>query len=193
MPIHIESLIGKRVTLRDLREWRLVYEPNPGTIRTGRGRATTFIVENSPVTESSNSNIRYVSFRVEGTSRYLTLNPYGDQARAHTIETLSASDMPMLLPEMYETIIDYIVGVGTSDENFEGVGFNYEPMKAEESQYATVLHSFCIEGDGLYRIGLKSFFGKYWRSQHWDCTISQAPHMQLDETWSLTVLPQNET
>lgn len=198
MKIEIESLVGKTVTLKDRCRRNDVREIEPGIIRTGwTASPTRFVIEKSPVANSaarndanvSNRNMRYIAFRVEGTSRYLTLNPYGN-ARAHILESLSSSEMPMLLPDLYENIIDYIVGDETGANNFEGRGFNYDPMKAEESHTSspTILQSFCIEGDSLHEIGVKSVFGKYWRSQHWENTISQSPHMLLDETWSVSVL-----
>jgi len=37
------------------------------------------------------------------------------------------------------------------------------------------------------RFGIKSVFGTYWRSQHWNNTVSQSPHLLGDETWHFSV------
>ena len=194
MPIYVESLLGKRVILRDRRGSNDIDENN-GIVRTtvpGTSQ-TTFVIESSPAANAmastnNDDDSRYVAFRVDGTSRYLTLNPYGN-ARAKILEVLSSSDLPMLLPDLYEQILDYLVGKETDTNNFEGRGFNYDPMRAEESSTPTILQSFCIVGDSLRGIGMKSMFGTYWRSQHWENTVSQSPHMMLDETWRLSFAP----
>lgn len=52
------------------------------------------------------------------------------------------------------------------------------------------------EANGRYllrerRWGIRSRFGKYWRSQHWDSTVSQSSHLLGDEEWTLSEVDDN--
>ena len=198
MTLDVENLLGSKVTIRG-HVGGFLYESCPGIINTDLRIPTVLIIEDAPAANAlstslvSNNdanprrNTIYVAFRVEGTSRYLTLNPYGSGARAHTLDILSSCEMPMLLPDLYGNIVDYIVGDATDVTSWEGNGFNYAPMTAEESTSPTILQSFCIEGNDPYNVGIKSIFGNYWRSQHWKEIISQSSHLMRDETWKLLI------
>ena len=201
--INIETLIGSKSTIHG-HVGGILIESKPGEIGTkniGIGRqsppATVLVIEEAHVanniiansTGDSNINTRYIAFRIDGTSRYLTINPYGNAAKAYTLEVLSSCNLPMLLPDLYQKIVDYQVEDATTDGDWEGQGYNYASMTAQESNSPTIFQSFCIEGNELHSVGIKSYFGNYWRSQHWTHTISQAPHMERDETWQLSVFP----
>jgi len=128
-----------------------------------------------------------VAFRVHGTeSVYLTLNPYGNNARNEIARSLSHAPF---LPEHLDIIIDFVVGNATNEDNFEGDGYNYEPMKAENSTQGTpgLLQVFHLEEKGGGSVGIRSMFRKYWRSQHWDHIVSQSPHCERDETWRFSL------
>mmetsp|Transcript_30069 Transcript_30069/g.60153 ORF Transcript_30069/g.60153 Transcript_30069/m.60153 type:complete len:215 (+) Transcript_30069:257-901(+) len=198
--IDFDSIIGSKVSIQGhiggvLKELEL------GTIRTVRQRTgTLLVIEDATIANETSyfenndgdlSRKRYISFRIDGTNRYLTLNPYGDVARAHALQALATCNLPMLLPDLYDKITEFQIGNDTDRKNWEGQGFNYIPMTAEENKnrVPTLLQSFCLEGEYLSRTGIQSYFGKYWRSQHWDHTISQSSHLERDETWRLTVYP----
>uniref|UniRef100_A0A7S3L7U1 Uncharacterized protein n=1 Tax=Amphora coffeiformis TaxID=265554 RepID=A0A7S3L7U1_9STRA len=146
---------------------------------------TIFIVEASPVEGSE----PMVTFRIDGTRFYLTQNPFGDVARAQLLETLISAESFPFPAEVLREITEFAVGAGTRDGNFEGAGFDYTPMNALHLQEPPgILQSFVLERVGqsvvgLNHIGIRSPFGKYWRSQHWDHTVSQSPHCLGDETW----------
>ena len=122
---------------------------------------------------------------------YLTVQMYGDEHRQIAsqmlagIQEVNADNIP--------SIVDYAIARPTADSNFEGSGFNYSPMIVLPSQAPTKLQLFYLETPPGYqhprssnnRFGIKSLFGTYWRSQHWENTISQSPHLLRDETWTL--------
>lgn len=124
-----------------------------------------------------------VAFRVSGTDLYLTNIMYGDKERQSMAETLV--DCPDILTDTIETIVEYAVGQPTDTSNFEGAGFNYSPMMAQQGP-PNKLQTFQLEhvvGRGKNHLGVRSMFGTYWRSQHWNSTVSQSPHLLGDESW----------
>ena len=93
-----------------------------------------------------------------------------------------------LLPDNIPLIVDYTVDKESRNGNFEGQGFNYCPMTAELGPPG-LLQVFKLEqvvNNDKKKVGIKSKFGTYWRSQHWNSTVSQAPHRLGDETWTLS-------
>jgi hypothetical protein len=122
---------------------------------------------------------------------YLTINMYGDTVRT-TISEAVANDTP-LLPVHVPLIVDFLVDRPSGQENFEGAGFNYSSMTlAEPGASSSSCPSFfqvfqLVRCDGATEdYGIKSLFGTYWRSEHWNGTISQSPHCFRDERWSFT-------
>jgi hypothetical protein len=128
-----------------------------------------------------------VAFRVPGMTQnyYLTNIMYGDDFRQTAAETLAA--IPDLLVDHIPLIVDYSIGRPTGASNFEGAGYNYSPMRAlpHHGGPPSKLQLFelqSVPGD-RNRLGVRSLFGTYWRSQHWDQVVSQSPHMNADEIW----------
>ena len=79
-------------------------------------------------------------------------------------------------------------GEESNQENFEGFGFNYAPMKATQGPPG-LFHTFSLEGPNPFWLGIKSCFGKYWRYQHWTAQVSQSSQFKGDEAWALTIHP----
>lgn len=124
-----------------------------------------------------------VAFRVVGSNRYLSVTMYGDDVRNATAEALSHTPvLPALIPD----IVNYVVDRSTGTENFEGAGYNYSPHTAHVGPPG-LLQVFSLERAVGGRYGIKSLFNTYWRSQHWNRTVSQAPHCLGDERWTITV------
>jgi hypothetical protein len=137
-----------------------------------------------------------VAFRVVNTKLYLTNILYGDELRQTLASTLAA--IPQLLADMIPSIVDYAIGRPTDDTNFEGPGYHYSPMTLREAGGGprggpNKLQMFELERvpGGL---GIKSVLGgTYWRSQHWNHTVSQAPDCLRDETWNFyRIVDQDE-
>ena len=112
---------------------------------------------------------------------------YGDRER-QAVATEVAS-VPGILADNIALIVDYVVGSATDDDNFEGAGFNYNPMTVQRSigVRPNKLQMFRLESAQTRTagrsLGVKSLFGTYWRSQHWNLTVSQSPHLLGDEKW----------
>jgi|UniRef100_A0A7S2XK46 hypothetical protein len=170
-------------------------------VSTAHGRASLFQIERAP----PQMNLPHmVAFRVVGTQRYLTNVMYGDRPRQDAAEALASvpSNIP-ILPDIIPTIIDYAIGRPTQDTNFEGSGFHYSPMTAEEQVQGTAtgggpapnkFQLFQLEKvRDSHFFGVKSLFGTYWRSQHWVKKVSQSPHLLADETWQFTVQDTNQS
>jgi hypothetical protein len=130
----------------------------------------------------------------EPSSMYLTNIMYGDELRQSTAEMMAA--IPSLLADHIPLIVDFSIGRPTGETNFEGAGFNYSPMtiqKAGSAAGPNKLQVFTLEcRDGGGRFGVKSLFGTYWRSQHWDQIVSQSPHCLGDETWNISAANDEE-
>jgi hypothetical protein len=131
-----------------------------------------------------------VVFRAEGTDLYLTNIMYGDKPRQELCSALAF--VPQLLADNVGLIMDYAVGRPTDASNFEGAGFNYSPMMLQRGP-PSKLQMFQIVGQVGFNKGIKSLFGTYWRSQWWQYTVSQSPHMLGDETWSFEVVSDSES
>jgi hypothetical protein len=124
--------------------------------------------------------------------KYLTNIMYGDDLRQSTAETMAA--IPSLLADHIPLVIDFSIGRPTGETDFEGAGFNYSPMTIQRAgshnggipcpNKLQVFVLQCQGGGG--RFGVKSLFGTYWRSQHWDQIVSQSPHCLRDETWHIS-------
>lgn len=157
------------------------------TVTTAFRRATLFTIE--PVDESLYGR-GLVAFRVRGgapsgttTPKYLTVSPYGDEVKNAAAEALARSTP--LLPVHVADVVNYVADEATAEGNFEGSGYNYRSLSASDGPL-TWLQMFELESHGLGRYGIRSRFGTYWRSQHWDKIVSQSPHCLGDERWRFT-------
>lgn len=127
---------------------------------------------------------------------YLTNVMYGDEVRQRAADGLAG--IPSLPAEIIPDIVDSVAGRATNSNNFEGAGFDYTPMRMQKVKKGTPPNKMqqfvlveSLEADGhparfpsiCQRLGVKSLFGTYWRSQHWDQVVSQSSHMLGDETW----------
>jgi hypothetical protein len=120
---------------------------------------------------------------------YLTQCLYGDGPKAELANALlQISPQLGLLPELVPNIVDYLADQATAEGNFEGVGFNYKPLSAQPGppNWLSVFTIQAQEGHhDVNAVGIQSPFGRYWRSEHWNRVVSQAPHCFGDETWTL--------
>ena len=174
--------VGKTVTISGCGGCIYV-EPDLTKVKTKHGRASPFFIER---VNDGTGQQDTVAFRLGGTNKYLTLVMYRDEQRQLILESLAQS-AKKLLPEHLPRIVDYVMARPTSEDNFEGAGFCYAPMTAQPGP-PNVLQKFIIEQVPRRRVnycGIKSLYGTYWRSQHWDKTVSQSPHLLGDETWFL--------
>ena len=131
-----------------------------------------------------------VAFRVVGAEQLYLINiMYGDRERQALATALSAT--PEILVDAIPLIVDFAIGRASDDDNFEGAGFNYSPMRAQRASRngPNKLQMFqlerAIQSHAGRSLGIKSLFGTYWRSQHWSGTVSQSPHLLGDEMWNL--------
>ncbi|CAJ1950830.1 unnamed protein product [Cylindrotheca closterium] len=164
-----------------------------GKIKTGYvDDPSEFVMEYVLVddTNGKNSNLRgrkkatgtqhLVAFRLKDTNLYLSQNPYGNLAQAEALNSISA--LP-ILPEISREIVDF--AVGQESNTGEGEGFDYRSMQLEEGPPG-LLQQFTLEGSGLYKVGIKSVYGKYWRGPSWSKTVLQSPHQLGDEDFSFS-------
>jgi hypothetical protein len=189
---------GQTVTIQGVGGW-LSVNSTDDSVRTNKSKATKIVIEAAP---EKFQDSRAVVFRVvppfdddnnDGTHntsktsvRYLTNILYGDTHRQTAAQALAA--IPALVLDTIPLTVDFAVGRPTEETNFEGSGFNYSSMTAQPGP-VTRLQLFRLErpdndnprNDSSF--GVKSLFGTYWRSQHWDGSISQSPHCLGDETW----------
>jgi hypothetical protein len=136
-----------------------------------------------------------VAFQVDDGTKdlyYLTVHMYGDECREDAAQALAA--VPDVLADTIPLVVDYAIGRPTGETNFEGPGFNYSPMTASKNNNSntkpTKLQLFTLvppprRHNPPSSFGVRSLFGSYWRSQHWDNVVSQSSHLLGDETWSL--------
>lgn len=180
-----EQVVGRTVGIVGHVGGGIQYTPS-GTIKTAPyDPLSLFVVESSPV----ESNEPMVTFRFDGTALYLTQNPYGDTARSESLQALIDVERVQPLPaEVLSSIIEFAVPTGTQTGNFEGEGFDYSPMTVMAGPPG-MLQSFALEGERLDSVGIRSPFRKYWRSQHWNHTVSQSSHCLRDETWRFDRVP----
>jgi hypothetical protein len=149
-----------------------------------KNRATNIIIE--AASERFNDPSAVV-FRVDGTQMYLTNIMYGDFHRQAAAQALAA--IPALVADTIPLTVDFAIDRPTEESNFEGSSFNYSPMTAQPGLPITRLQLFHLERTEASRtnqtsyFGVKNVCGTYWRSQHWNGTISQSPHCLSDETW----------
>lgn len=181
-----QALVGKRVIIGGVGGSICVDPNDQKTVKTKHGRGTLFEVEliNNANDERGNqvdTERTFVAFRVVGTqNKYLSVVIYGDEMRNAATQALSHTP---LLPVHIPAVVDYAIDKASADKNFEGAGFNYQPITAEDGPPG-LLQLFSLER--FYgRYGIKSRFGTYWRSQHWNKTVSQSPHCLGDERWHI--------
>ena len=151
-------------------------------IKTGHGgEPAKFIME---FVSSSPEGERLVAFRLQGSEDlYLTQNPYGNSAKAATLENISSSRLP-LLPEISQVVVDY--AVASESTTGEGTGFDYSFMRLEKGPPG-LLQRFSLTGTGLHRVGIKSVYGKFWRAPGWSKGVLQSPHQLGDENFSFSI------
>jgi hypothetical protein len=169
-----------------------------GAIRTG-STGSPILISRAPAhfgadkvtfSVARNSNIATATNNAGTDERlYLTQCLYGDGPKAELANALlQIAPQLGLLPELVPNIVDYLADQATAEGNFEGVGFNYKPLSAQPVP-PNWLSVFTIEAqDNNYdvnAVGIQSPFGRYWRSEHWNRVVSQAPHCLGDETWTL--------
>jgi len=169
----------------------------PITVKTKHGKGILLAIERAP---SSLGLPAAVSFRVVGAmnnfnnhniitdnnNMYLTTVMYSDKDRQSTADALAS--IPSLLVDLIPDIVDYCFDRPTNEANFEGSGFNYSPMTIQRgmgvSGQPNKLQVFELTDTGRPNyFGVKSAFGTYWRSEHWNKVVSQSPHRLGDETW----------
>lgn len=121
---------------------------------------------------------RVVAFRLEGTDRYLTQNPYGNSAQAAALENIS--HLP-LLPEIQQEVVGFAILPDSSSD--EGEGFDYQSMRAEPGP-PNYLQKFSLTGRGLRGVGVQSIYGKFWRAPEWSRNVLQSSHQLGDETFT---------
>ncbi len=127
---------GRRFSIRGRVGGSICVNQDDGKVSTAtEGTASRFVIEQGPLPNT-------IAFRVVGTQKYLTNIMYGDRHRQSTAEVLAAAKF--LLPDHIPTIIDYAIGRPTDETNFEGPGYNYSPMNAQDGP-PTKLQLFELE------------------------------------------------
>ena len=157
-----------------------------------------------------------VSFRYDGgddddSFYYVTAHLYGDAGRRALCEALEEIDPTLILPETLRTIVEFATPKATDLTNYEGPGYSYQPLTLERggmttttsttngsslessSVSPTVLQTFELEETNTHLrggnvVGIRTQFGSYWRSEHWNHVVSQAPHCLRDEQWTLRLI-----
>lgn len=150
------------------------------TVKTTRSTGSVFSIERAP---------HGVRFRY-GAKQYLTIVMYGDACRQATVEALA--NLPFdLLPETIHTIGEFGIVPATNQRNFEGAGYCYQPMTLSSSK-PNSLNTFDLQEHrnayGRTVLGVRTRFASYWRSEHWNRVVSQAPHCEGDEQWNFRVV-----
>jgi hypothetical protein len=158
------------------------------------GCFVTFRLINNSEDQSNVGNNTVHSNNISGQEAplYLTINMYGDEAQRAITEAV-ANSTP-LLPVHVPLIVDFLVDRPTGPGDFEGPGFNYSPMtlspapKIGDPSFLQVFQLLRLNDYyGLEFYSIKTLFGTYWRSEHWNNTISQSPHVLRDERWRLKI------
>jgi hypothetical protein len=70
--------------------------------------------------------------------------------------------------------------VRLEDLNLYNRCYSYRLMAAEPGP-PNVVQEFILEPTHHGRMGIKSRFGKYQRSEHWNRVVSQSPHCKRDK------------
>ncbi len=174
---------GKTVTVSGVGGFVCVNSMNDFVVSTSFREATATALVIEPVDKALYGR-GLVAFRVrDAHNKYLAASPYGDDIRNEAAAALAR--VTLLLPEHISDIANFAADEATSEGNFEGAGFNYRPLTATDGP-PTWLQVFELEPNELGRYGVRSRFGSYWRSEHWNKTVSQAPHCRRDEHWKFT-------
>mmetsp|Transcript_16857 Transcript_16857/g.25498 ORF Transcript_16857/g.25498 Transcript_16857/m.25498 type:complete len:186 (-) Transcript_16857:233-790(-) len=177
------DLSGRRVIIGGVGGSICVDPKDQKTVQTSHSRGVLLQVELIKIADEEANERNFVAFRVVGTqNKYLSLVLYGDEMRNAAAEALSHTPV---LPDLIPNVVDYAVDHASADKNFEGAGFNYQPMTAEDGPPG-LFQLFSLER-AYEKYGIKTRFGTYWRSQHWNKTVSQSPHCLGDERWNITV------
>ena len=174
----------------------------PGNANIGHERVPATIESTSHSTQSKSNGIAERSnddnnVDEDGTYYYLTNVMYGDRLRQNAANGLAS--IPHLPTELIPDVVDYVAGTATDKKNFEGAGFNYSPMVMQRGREGIPPHKMQqfvlvdattnrytdqpVRLSTCQRVGVKSVFGTFWRSQWWDNVISQSSHLLEDETW----------
>jgi hypothetical protein len=157
----------------------------PSKVSTKHGTPTIFVLERAPLNDDA------IAFRVEGSHKYLTVVMYGDEERNRVADVLASH--PTLLPELIPCVVNFTAGTATKETNFEGAGFNYNPMTAQVTNSPNNLQVFQLEPTGRTNMfGVKTLFGTYWRHQHWKSQISQSDHCMGDEQFYFRIDNEDE-
>ena len=173
---------------------------NGRIITTPRGRGSVFTVE-AAATAIQHGGGGGVCFRYGGDAHYVTAHLYGDAGRRELCQTLEEIDITLLLPETLRTIVEFATPKATDQTNHEGPGYSYQPLTLEQGSTTntngstttpTILQTFELEtnirGRPTNVVGIRTKFGSYWRSEHWNHVVSQAPHCLRDEQWTLQLV-----
>jgi len=185
----VRSLDGKTVILGGVGGSVCVCPQNRTTVTTSWRQGTPLRIEARQKmiwggeNEDEDDDSLLVAFRVVGSNRYLSVTFYGDDVRNATAEALSHTP---ILPSLIPDVVNFVVDRSTGTDNFEGAGYNYSPHTSQPGPPG-LLQVFSLERAVGGRYGIKSLFNTYWRSQHWNHTVSQAPHLLGDERWTITV------
>uniref|UniRef100_A0A7S4MG46 Uncharacterized protein n=1 Tax=Odontella aurita TaxID=265563 RepID=A0A7S4MG46_9STRA len=172
---------GKTVTISGVGGFVCVNSMNDFVVSTSFRQATALVVE--PVDDALYGR-GLVAFRVrDAHNKYLAVSPYGDDIRNEAAAALAR--VSPLLPEHISDVVNFATDEATAEGNFEGAGFNYRPLTATDGP-PTWLQVFELEPNGLGKYGVRNRFGSYWRSEHWNKTVSQSPHCLGDERWRFT-------
>lgn len=142
------------------------------------GAPAKFIMELAKESSFEEEKQRLVVFRLKHTDTYLTQNPYGNKAQAATLESIS--NLP-LLPEIQQLVVDF--AVLPDSPSAEGEGFDYYSMTLGTGT-PSLLQMFSLTGRGLWDVGVKSIYGKFWRAPKWSGHVLQSPHQLADETFT---------
>lgn len=152
--------------------------------------AQLFVVEAAPGPPGA------VSFRCKGGAGsgnrelFLTMELYGEDMRNQVVETLLNNNNQCLLAEQVGLIVDFAVGPATDETNFEGAGFNYQPMSVLPVEAPTLLQSFRLVARSNNCFGIQSSTsGTFWRHEWWNSVISQSPHCESDEQFRFVRAP----
>eukprot|EP00980_Cylindrotheca_fusiformis_P030115 scaffold24404_cov103-Cylindrotheca_fusiformis.AAC.2 len=175
------NLIGTPITIQGVGGYlRLSEDKNSIVTEYAQSRSppARFVMERVKEEQRcSGGHPQLVAFRLEGTDKYLTQNPYGNEAQATALESISM--LPML-PEIQQEVVDFAVPPDT--DSAEGEGFDYQSMRLETGP-PNYLQLFSLTGRGLVRVGIRSTYGKFWRAPGWSDHVLQSPHQLGDETF----------
>jgi len=200
----INNWIGKEISIKGVGGF-ITIDSESKVITSFCDQRCTFHIQKAPSKYGENKVMfQYCNReRNKKTREYLTITMYGDKQKQAALQALAVLPIPSdLLPD----IVNMTVGEATDGNNFEGAGFNYSAMTIQSGP-PSVLQVFEIINPRFFsnhvpkpyrkmfheKAGVKSIFGTYWRSQHWDKTVTQSPHLLRDETWVFRERPKNSS